>query len=233
MMAGECTICAGTGELITDLEEYLSPPSGAPAGHAIEPCHECNGTGQCEGGNQADVIKRIVGPTILLHSGVYFDFESPETSTITIGDIAHALSNICRFTGHVRRFYSVAEHSVLASYLVPPEDAFAALMHDAAEAVLGDVSKPLKSLLPDYKRIERRVERAIFAKFGLPDKLPASVKAADKQMLGIEQRECMKNRDDWDVYKIALSARPKIGFLAPPAACNAFLARYIDLRGAV
>lgn len=179
-----------------------------------------------------DAIKRIVGPTILLRSGEYFDFENPENSIITIGDIAHALSNICRFTGHVHRFYSVAEHSVLASYLVPPEDAFAALMHDAAEAVLGDVSKPLKSLLPDYRRIEDRVERAIFAKFGLPTELPASVKIADRQMLGIEQRACMMNGDDWGRNTLDSPSDPVICFLAPPAACGAFLSRYTELRGA-
>lgn len=227
----ECILCAGTGELITCWEEYLSPPSGAPADHATEPCHDCNGTGQRGGGNQADGIKRLVGPTILLRSGEYFDFESPETSIITIGDIAHALSNLCRFTGHVHRFYSVAEHSIHASYLVPPEDAFAALMHDAAEAVLGDVSKPLKSLLPDYKRIEQRVERAIFARFGLPGNLPASIKVADRQMLGIEQRECMGNSDDWGRNTLDTSHGPVICFLSPPAACGAFLARYSELRG--
>jgi len=180
-------------------------------------------------------IKRIVGPTILLRSGEYFDFESPETSIITIGDISHALSNICRFTGHVRRFYSVAEHSVLTSYLVPPEDAFAALMHDAAEAVLGDVSKPLKRLLPDYRRIERRVERAIFTKFGLPIELPASVKDADREMLGIEQAACMWNADDWgDAVLFPRSHKrgsPVIRHLTPKVARRHFLSRYDELRG--
>ena len=176
-------------------------------------------------------IKRIVGPTILLRSGGYFDFEYPEASVITILDIAHALSNICRFTGHTSRFYSVAEHSVLCSYLVPPEDAFAALMHDAAEAVLSDVSKPLKSLLPDYQRIEARVEAAIFAQWGLPANVPASVKRADMQMLGIEQRACMGNSDIWMGRTEASDCEVQIGFLAPPAAMNAFVARYSELRG--
>lgn len=179
-------------------------------------------------------IKHIVGPTILLHSGEYFDFASPETCKIEVETIAHALSNICRFTGHTGRFYSVAEHCVHASHLVPPEDALAALMHDAAEAVLGDVSRPLKSLLPDYRAIERRVERAIFARFGLPDELPTSVKVADRRMLGIEQRVCMNNFDDWPgVEPMALFGDPGIGFWAPPVAARAFLVRYQQIREAM
>lgn len=182
-------------------------------------------------GRAADGIRRIIGPTILLHSGSYFDFENPEASKILIGDIAHALSHICRFTGHCARFYSVAEHCVHASRLVPPEDAFAALMHDAAEAVLGDVSKPLKSLLPDYKRIERRVDRAIFAQFGLPDEPPPSVKTADRQMLGIEQRICMGNDDKWIGSTDPADSQVIIGFWSPPVAERAFLVRYNQLRG--
>lgn len=96
-------------------------------------------------------IRRIVGPTILLRSGSYFDFENPEGSEFDLFDIAHALGHLCRFTGHVMRFYSVAEHCVHCSRIVPPEHALAALMHDAAEAFIGDVSRPLKAMLPGYQ----------------------------------------------------------------------------------
>ena len=58
----------------------------------------------------------------MLRSGNYFDLQDPSASRFEVTDIAHALSNICRFTGHTRQFYSVAEHSVLCSYLVPHED---------------------------------------------------------------------------------------------------------------
>ena len=181
---------------------------------------------------QGDGIKRIIGPTIALRSGAYFDFEVPETSQITIYDIAHALSMICRFTGHCHRFYSVAEHSVHCSYLVPKEDALAALMHDAAEAVMGDVSRPLKSLLPDYKRIEHRVEKAILARFGLPAQLPPSVKAADMQMLAVEQRQAMLNDDDWPGLAID-GEGPALQFLSPPDAYNTFLNRFHEVTSHV
>lgn len=179
-----------------------------------------------------DAIKRIVGPTILLRSGEYFDFESPEASNITIIDIATGLSHICRFTGQCHSFYSVAEHSVLCSHLVPPGDAFAALMHDAAEAVMGDVSRPLKSLLPDYKRIEKRVEAAILAKWGLSAVMPPSVKIADRQMLGVEQRQCMMNHDEWPVTVSVPTGEPEIRFLAPEHAFAEFISRYNELRPA-
>lgn len=143
-------------------------------------------------------VRTIVGPTILLHSGAYFDFLAPEQSAFTIDDIAHALSMICRFAGHCGRFYSVAQHSVHCCDLAPPEHAYAALMHDAPEAFVGDVAKPLKVMLPDYKIIEDRVEAAVFERFGVPSPLPSCVKEIDIVMLATEQVQLMANRDDWN-----------------------------------
>lgn len=130
-------------------------------------------------------------PTILTATGRYFDLLDPEQCGFHIEEIAHALSHLCRFTGHVREFYSVAQHCALVSLQVPAEHRLAALLHDAAEAYVGDVSAPLKSLLPDYKAIEGRIERALLRAYGLDEVLPLEVKAADLVLLNTERRDLM------------------------------------------
>lgn len=170
----------------------------------------------------------MTNPSILLQSGNYFDFLHPERSVFTIQDIAHALSNLCRFTGHCRRFYSVAQHSVHVSRLVSSEFALAGLMHDAAEAFLGDVSMPLKSLLPDYREIESRVEQEIFRRFGLPLVVPEPVKAADMRMLAAERMAFMPNDDtEWDCLR---GVDPGLGMLmyvmTPEEARTRFLSEF-------
>lgn len=100
-------------------------------------------------------IVREKGPTLMLASGNRFDLLDPEASEFDIFDIAHGLANVCRYAGQCRSFYSVAEHSILVSEIVP-SFAFEALMHDAAEAFIGDITRPLKALLPEYRESNKR-----------------------------------------------------------------------------
>src|SRR5258707_6177159 len=116
--------------------------------------------------NKVIAVRIDVGPSIMLQSGAWFDFVAPHSSPFTIEHIAVGLAHICRYSGQCNGFYSVAEHSLLVSDTAVGFE-LEALMHDAAEAFLGDITRPLKQMLPDYKRIEGEVERAIFSRFGI------------------------------------------------------------------
>jgi uncharacterized protein len=174
-------------------------------------------------------MPHINGPTILLSSGVYFNYEHPDQSAFSIGDIAKGLSNTCRFGGQCPRFYSVAEHCVLMSDCVPADLAFEALMHDAAEAFICDMPKPLKMLLPDYKVVEGRVEAAMAARFQIPAKMTPAVKEMDIRMLAAEQQQVMGNSHKWH-HTHGLEAAPvKVEFWSPEMAEMQFLARFKEL----
>lgn len=119
-------------------------------------------------------------------SGQYINVFDPNPDTIIIEDIAHALSMQCRFGGHLPGFYSVAEHSYGCALRVPDEYKLAALMHDASEAYLLDIPRPIKNRLSNYKDIEERLMQMIAYKFGFAWPMPKEVKEMDEYMLKFE-----------------------------------------------
>lgn len=128
---------------------------------------------------------------------------APRPEDVDPVDIAHALSLICRYGGHTRRFYSVAEHCVLMSRAVAPEHALFALLHDATEAYVGDMVRPLKLHMLEYRQVEWNVWEAITIRFGLAltgRALPREVKEADNRIL-LDERAAVLSPPpaDWAV----------------------------------
>lgn len=116
-------------------------------------------------------------------------------------DIAHSLSMQCRYNGHTRKFYSVAEHSLLMSYAVPEEDALWALLHDAPEAYIGDMVRPLKKHMTLFREVDERIMDAVCERFGLPLGMPDSVKEADNRIIENERAALLKESPlPWTVH---------------------------------
>ncbi|HBP8874109.1 TPA: HD family hydrolase [Escherichia coli] len=164
-------------------------------------------------------------------SGKHFDYVNSTIDDIEIEDIATALSHICRFAGHLPEFYSVAQHSVLVSQIVPPEFAFEALMHDAAEAYCQDIPAPLKALLPDYRRIETFVDGLVRFKFGIPLEQAAVVKYADLTMLATERRDLeIDDGSKWEILEgIPCSDLIQVIPLRPGQSYGLFMNRFNEL----
>ena len=169
-------------------------------------------------------------PWMQTASGQQFYPLEPVLETITIEDIAHALSNICRFGGHTRWHYSVAQHSYLVSHVCDPQDALWGLLHDASEAYIGDVIQPLKSspAWRDYAEVEHRLQSAICRKFGLPPIMPDSVKRADLIVLATEKRDVMEKAPaDWGTLPEPMPEW--IGRMWPDWVRETFLSRFKEL----
>ncbi|TPL54933.1 hypothetical protein FJ937_04645 [Mesorhizobium sp. B2-4-4] len=179
-------------------------------------------------------IRTSIGPTILLGSGNFFDYDDPENSRVTLSDFAYSLAFTTRFSGQCvsrrtgkRVFYSVAQHCEIMSRLVPGSQAYAALMHESGETVCGDLNTPLKSKLSDYRQIEKRCSNAIMTAFGVVDVDHVLIKAYDVRLWATERRDLM----NWDGRRWAEDddAQPfdlEIVPLGPYDAAESFLARF-------
>jgi hypothetical protein len=167
------------------------------------------------------------GNAIQTASGSLYYPGAPHACDVEIEDIASSLSKMCRFGGHCSRFYSVAEHSVLVSQVVPPEHALCALLHDATEAYCVDVPRPLKLMLSNYAEIEELNWLAVAARFDLPDEMPDCIKHADNAVLMAEKAALMVGTQG--VWPDIEPARVRISGFAPRGARAFFMTRYAEL----
>ncbi|AFU86540.1 deoxyribonucleoside 5' monophosphate phosphatase [Caulobacter phage CcrRogue] len=170
-------------------------------------------------------------PSILCANGEYYDFTNPDAFSWDIQVIAAGL-RAPRFTAQTRSkgTYSIAQHSLLASYIVPKGFELEALLHDAQESVLGDKATPFKILLPDYKHYEDIAEASVRRRYGLPPTMSPEVKHADLVMLATEKRDIMPNpEDEWAMLKGVETLPFEIEVWDVERARDAFIARFADL----
>jgi 5'-deoxynucleotidase YfbR-like HD superfamily hydrolase len=167
---------------------------------------------------------------IQTYTGKKFYPLNPKMEDVCIEDIAHSLSEICRFTGHVKQFYSVAQHSVGVSLLCKTYPLHG-LLHDQTEAFLGDVSSPLKhsGKFEIYRFYENRLQSVMNAKFGLLTSEPEEVKRSDLVMLATEARDLLEGGPHPEFHLDYEPFPEKIVPLPPPEAKALFLARYKEL----
>ena len=169
-----------------------------------------------------------MGDWIRTHNGMNFYVSDPRKEEILIEDISHALSMLCRFGGHCNKFYSVAEHSCHASDLLPTEYKLYGLLHDATEAYMVDLPRPVKKMIPEYKEMEDSLFEWIKLKFKIDVKLDYNiVKDVDNKLLISESLLNMKNcwHKEENPYPDL-----KFGYWSPERASKEFLNRFNDLQ---
>ena len=184
----------------------------------------------------ADHAPPAPGPYLQTVSGRWVNPFDPDPSQLDAGDIARALANQCRFGGHCRTFYSIAQHSVIVSQLIEQRggdahDAFAALMHDATEAYLGDMPHPLKhrsALGAAFKAAEEQLEQVIRRRFAIKPDVP-EIKRVDRALLASERRAFSAESWPWPELEGIEPLDLELTAWSPDDAARAFAERYAEL----
>ncbi|MGB6054628.1 MAG: hypothetical protein WBG17_05250 [Burkholderiaceae bacterium] len=171
-------------------------------------------------------------------SGRYVNLLEPDPESITITDIARALSLINRFGGHTRTPYTVAQHSILVAGIMPREWQLHGLLHDAAEAYLGDMVQPLKHQpeMRPFRERESVMQAAIYKSLGLspcsPDGCHDAVRRADLTVLATERRDLMPpDAQPWVILTGIEPMHKRIRPMRPQVAEAEFLSRFKELAG--
>lgn len=174
------------------------------------------------------------GDFIQTHSGLAFWPLDPRPEDINIEDIAHALAMQCRYAGHGRRFYSVAEHSVLMALALPPPYRLHALLHDASEAYLVDLPSPVKRFIPGYIELEEAVMRCVWVRFNLSRGIPPIVADADKRIVIDEKVQNMAPSEiPWSIPAGRDALGVELQFWEPSKAKAEFLKLFDKLTNPV
>jgi 5'-deoxynucleotidase YfbR-like HD superfamily hydrolase len=176
-----------------------------------------------------DTTGCALGYQIETYTGRFVDITEIKPSDVNLLDVAHALSMSCRFNGHTSKFFSVAEHSVNVSWLVPKEMALAGLLHDGSEAFLCDIPRPIKPFLTNYYELEAKVQAAIYERFGVGAFCHETLKEADNIALKAEAKALVKSGGKhWQMSHVAEHDVP-INCWTPKRAKREFLNRFAEL----
>lgn len=170
-----------------------------------------------------------ISTRLVTFTGKEFDVNNPTPRMVNIADIAQSLSNMCRFNGHIREFYSVAEHCFHASYVVSPEFALEALLHDAAEAYISDVTEPVKNAIPRFRDLEQNIIRIVCRRFFCEYPLPEEVVVADMQLRSLEWMHLKEESYNPSRCGYGLPDGVILQYWEPSKARAMFLDRYCQL----
>jgi len=163
--------------------------------------------------------------------GAKFYFDYVENSQVLILDIAKHLSALERFNGACKHTYTVAQHCVILSYLVPPEEALAALGHDSPEYVTGDFPTPIKLMIPELFALEDRIYKHIAPQVGFPLDIPENVHIMDKRLTRTERDQLLPYPDPWETDRVYAPLDITIDSWTKQYAMEQFMRRYKELTG--
>lgn len=167
--------------------------------------------------------------TIETFSGHKLNVFDIDDKAIDIVDIAHALSMACRFNGHLQKFLSVAEHSIIVASMVEEKHQLAALLHDAAEAYITDVPRPIKQMLPMINDLDASLTKAIFEKYGCEYPINEEISVVDRELCLAEARDSKMDVGSWGEKYAHLEHTPF--HWSPVEAEKYFLKMFYELSG--
>jgi hypothetical protein len=168
---------------------------------------------------------------IQTYSGKYFHYLEDNPQNIKIEDIAHGLSNLCRYSGQCNSLYTVAQHCCIVSDLAEKGFRLEGLMHDAAEAYMGDIPRPVKNLVPEIKILEKKVFRQIAKEFNLKYPISSVIELLDTRVMLAEARIVLKEGTVWCVEGITPADINLNELWEPKKAEMEFLTRFNTLNG--
>lgn len=163
----------------------------------------------------------------------FFFYLEKNPENIDIIDIAHGLSNICRFTGQVKEFYSVAQHSCIICDYAPEHLKLIGLLHDGAEAYISDIPRPVKGLIPQIKDLEITIQMQIAERFKLIFPYSSQIEILDSQLMLTEADQLFNHKISWSVEGLDPLDVIIEECWTPPKAKEEFLKRFKDLYNEV